>query len=98
MEHRHAALIELPTCELSYLQEGEGPDIVWVPGGDQTGDVYSTQFAAFSPGFRSTSFDPRGVGRTVSKTSPPWPISDHAADCAALIRQVCDPPVILTGL
>jgi pimeloyl-ACP methyl ester carboxylesterase len=98
MEHRLAANIELPFCNLYYLQEGEGPDIVWIPGGDQTGDVFSAQFAAFSPGYRNTSFDPRGVGRTTSKIPPPWPISDYAADCAALIRQVCEPPVILTGL
>ena len=95
---RHAAVVELPDCALAYLQEGAGPDIVWIPGGDQTGDVFSAQFTAFSPGFRNTSFDPRGVGRTVSKVAPPWPISVHAADRAALIRQVCDPPVILTGL
>lgn len=93
-----AVAIELADCRLSYLQEGEGPDIVWIPGGDQTGDIFSAQFAAFSPGFRNTSFDPRGVGGTMSKTSPPWPISVHAADCAALIRQVCDLPVVATGL
>ncbi len=98
MERRLAATIELTDCALAYLQEGAGPDIVWIPGGDQTGDVFSAQFAAFSPGFRNTSYDPRGVGRTVSEVAPPWPISVHAADCAALIRQVCDPPVILTGL
>ncbi len=94
---RHAA-VELPDCDLYYLQEGEGPDIVWIPGGDQICEIFADQFAAFSSGFRNTSFDPRGVGRTVSRVSPPWPISDHAADCAALIRQVCNPPVVATGL
>ena len=59
---RRAAVIELAGCRLSYLQEGEGPDIVWIPGGDQTCEIFSAQFAAFSPGFRNTSFDPRGVG------------------------------------
>ena len=90
--------IELPDCDLHYLQEGDGPDIVWIPGGDQACGIFSAQFAAFRPGFRNTSFDPRGVGKTVSKAPPPWPISVFAADCAALVREACDPPVVLTGL
>jgi len=58
MGRRSEGLIELAGCDLGYLQEGEGPDIVWIPGGDQTGDVYDAQFAAFAD-FRNTSFDPR---------------------------------------
>ncbi|MGI9406772.1 MAG: alpha/beta fold hydrolase [Hyphomicrobiaceae bacterium] len=81
-----------------YIQEGEGPDIVWVPAGDQACDVYAEQFAAFRDRFRCTSFDPRGAGKTVTPDPQPWQIADFAADCAELIRQVCDPPVVLTGL
>lgn len=92
------AVMELDGCAVTYLQKGSGPDLVWVPGGDQTCDIYHAQFAFFQDDFRCTSFDPRGAGGTKSLTPPPWPISVHAADCAALIREVCDAPVILIGM
>lgn len=95
---RYSGVIDLPECTLSFVQEGAGPDIVWIPGGDQGGEIFSAQFAAFKADFRNTSFNPRGVEPTVSRVPPPWPIADFAADCAALICQVCDPPVVLTGL
>ena len=85
-------------ADVHYIQDGEGSDIVWVPAGDQTCDVYGEQFEAFRGRFRCTSFDPRGAGETVVHEAPPWPISAFASDCAELIRQVCNPPVVLTGL
>ena len=90
--------VKLPDADIHYIQEGSGPDIVWIPAGDQTCDVYRDQFDAFSDNFRCTCFDPRGVGKTVAHTDPPWPISTFANDCAELIRRVCEPPVFLTGL
>ena len=94
---RYRTLI-LGDCELAYIQRGAGPDIVWIPGGDQTAEAYDDQFAAFEVDYRCTSFDPRGVGGTISRSSTPWSIATFAADCAALIRQVCEPPVVVTGL
>lgn len=85
-------------ADVHYIQEGSGPDIVWIPAGDQTCDVYEDQFAAFSSEFRCTCLDPRGAGETIAKAPPPWPIEAFAADVAELIRQVCDPPVIVAGL
>lgn len=79
------------------VQHGEGADIVWVPGGDQCGKDWHEQFAAFTE-FRNTSYDPRGVGKTVSRTPPPWSIPTFARDCVAVIREVCEPPVVLVGL
>ncbi len=91
-------VITVRDAEVHYIQEGSGPDIVWIPAGDQTCDVYRDQFAAFSSDFRCTCLDPRGAGETVVKVPPPWPIEAFAADVAELIRQVCDPPVIVAGL
>ncbi len=91
-------IVKTDDCDVYYLQEGEGPDIVWIPGGDQTGDIFTTQFDGFKDAYRCTSFDPRGAGKTVTRPASPWPIEDFAKDCAALIREVCDPPVVLTGL
>ena len=90
--------LELEDVSLFYLQKGGGPDIVWIPGGDNVAGDWEDQFRAFEKDFRNTSFDPRGAGRTVSRRDPPWLIVDYAADCAALIRAVCTPPVVVVGL
>ncbi len=89
--------LKLDDVELSYVQHGDGPDIVWIPGGDQRGVHFAEQYEAF-PDFRNTAYDPRGVGETVSHVGPPWTTKDFARDCAALIRKVCEPPVVLIGL
>ena len=83
---------------LNYDQTGQGPDIVWVPGGDNVGTDWRYQTAAFDGEFRNTTHDPRGAGATEALVPPPWSIADMAADCAQLIEAVCEPPVILVGL
>jgi pimeloyl-ACP methyl ester carboxylesterase len=91
--------LRLRDVELFYEQSGDGPDIVWLAAGDNPGSNWRRfQTPAFDGGFRSTTYDARGVGATVSSSPPPWGIDEHAADCAALIEAVCDPPVSLVGL
>src|ERR1700730_17529790 len=92
------AILPLKAVDLRYIQEGSGPDIVWIPGGDEVADAWDQQFAEFRGSFHNTSFDPRGAGQTVCRTPPPWTIADFAADCAALVREKCKPPVIMIGL
>jgi 3-oxoadipate enol-lactonase len=92
------SFLSLPDAELWYIQSGSGPDIVWVPGGDNVAEDWSDQIAYFDRGYRNTAFDPRGAGRTVSRREPPWSIEDMARDCAELIRAVCRPPVYVAGL
>ncbi len=89
--------LKTDAADVFYLQQGTGPDIVWIPGGDQTGEEWAEQMAAF-PDYRNTSFDPRGAGKTVVHEPTPWPIASFAKDCAALIAEVCTPPVNLVGL
>jgi pimeloyl-ACP methyl ester carboxylesterase len=91
--------LRLRDVELFYEQSGAGPDIVWLAAGDNPGSNWRRfQTPAFDGSFRSTTYDARGVGRTRSGAPPPWGIDDHAADTAALIGAVCDPPVSLVGL
>ncbi len=94
MDH---ATFETPEVSLHWVRQGAGEDIVWCPGGDQTGEEWEEQFGFF-PDYRCTSFDPRGAGRTVSHRPPPWPIATYADDLAGLIREVCAPPVVVVGL
>ena len=91
-------MLECHSANINYIQEGDGPDIVWIPGGDQRGEDWAEQFTAFADGFRNTSYDPRGMGETVSRTPPPWTIADYAGDCAELLQAACNPPVFLVGL
>ena len=82
---------------IHYVQKYTGQDIVWCPGGDQTGEEWEEQFDFFKE-FRNTSFDPRGAGKTISYEDPPWSINTYAQDLSKLIREVCKPPVIIIGL
>lgn len=90
--------LKLADCDLWYMQRGEGPDIIWIPGGDNVAEDWEDQIEAFARDFRNTAFDPRGAGRTESHRQPPWSIADMARDCADLIRATCKPPVYVVGL
>ncbi|MDE0279639.1 MAG: alpha/beta hydrolase [Gammaproteobacteria bacterium] len=79
------------------VTEGEGPDVVFIPGGDQTAEAYSQQFARLSESFRCISYDPRGAGETISPPAP-WTIADYARDCAAVIDAFCDGQAVVSGL
>ncbi len=86
-----------PPASIHYVQKFSGPDIVWCPGGDQTGEDWEEQFDFF-PDYHNTSFDPRGAGKTISCQKPPWSINAYAQDLAELIKNVCKPPIIVIGL
>lgn len=92
--------VEATDAVIAYEQSGEGPDVVWLSGGGDLGARWNRyQLPHFeAAGFRSTTFDNRGIGATVCGAPQPWPASAFAADTAALIRAVCDPPVSLVGL
>ena len=91
-------MLPLKDLDLRYIQQGSGPDIVWLPGGDEVAEAWDHQFETFGTAFRNTSMDPRGAGKTVVRKPPPWTIEDMADDCAELIRARCQPPVIMIGL
>ncbi len=77
--------------------QGQGPDVVFIPGGDQTAEGYSQQFARLSDAFRCISYDPRGAGGTASPPAP-WTMSDYAQDCAAVIDAFCGGSAVVVGL
>ncbi len=77
--------------------EGDGPEIVFVPGGDQTAEAFSQQFSRFSDAFRCIAYDPRGAGETMSPPAP-WTIADFARDCASVIDSFCAGPAVVSGL
>jgi pimeloyl-ACP methyl ester carboxylesterase len=46
--------LDLPEVQLFYLQSGAGPDIVWIPGGDNVAADWADQFRAFEGHYRNT--------------------------------------------
>lgn len=77
--------------------QGDGPPVVFVPGGDQTADAYSQQFDRLCDSYRCISYDPRGAGKTTAP-APPWSMSDYAADCAAVIDAFAEGHATVCGL
>jgi len=93
------AKIQVSEATLRYEQVGEGPDIVWLSGGGDVGATWHRyQIPYFGGGFRNTTFDNRGIGKTTCASPLPWPIEAFALDTAELIRAVCEPPVAVVGL
>jgi pimeloyl-ACP methyl ester carboxylesterase len=93
------ATLDVGDASIWYDQMGSGRDLVWVPGGDQPGsDWHLYQVPHFAGRYRNTTFDPRGVGRTVAPAAEAISIAGHASDVAALIEALCDPPVVVIGL
>ena len=83
---------------IAYAQTGSGPDIVWVGGGGTLGrDWQRFQTPHFDQAFRSTVFDNRGIGGTVSDAPLPWSIADFSNDLAELVEGVCDGPAFFIG-
>ena len=90
-------ILEAGGVKMRVVIEGEGRNVVFIPGGDATAEGYSQQFALLSDSYRCVSYDPRGAGQTTSPP-PPWTMQDFAADCAAVIDECCDGRAIVCGL
>lgn len=91
--------IESPYGQIHCEQFGQGPDIVWLSAGDMPGSVWHQyQVPAFEHAFCNTTYDARGVGATIDHDPSKFTIEDHARDCVALLRGVCDGPAVLIGL
>ena len=90
--------LNLENIKLWYEQSGSGEDIFWIPGGDNVASDWSYQTHYFDHSHRNTSLDPRGAGKTEIGDLQEWSIQDMANDCAALIKEVCEPPVYVIGI
>lgn len=79
------------------IDQGTGPDIIFIPGGDTPAEGNLHLINELSESFHCITYDPRGIPGTESPEGP-WTMGDFAADCAALIDAACDGPVVVTGL
>jgi pimeloyl-ACP methyl ester carboxylesterase len=82
--------------ELSYIDRGAGPAMVFIPGWTFTKDVFSKQIEYFENFFRVISYDPRGQGAsTFSLEGNDY--MTHAEDLAALLNALKVTNPILVG-
>ncbi len=89
--------ITAPTgVTMRVVEDGEGSDVIFIPGGDSPAEAYAHLFRLLAPHFRCLSYDPRGVGETTAPPGP-WTIEEMGADCAAIIEAYCNGPAIVTG-
>lgn len=95
-----AATHELETddgVKMRVVVEGEGPDIVFIPGGDTPAEGYAQLFQRLTRNYRCIAYDPRGAGET-SAPPPPWTMAEYARDCAAVIDAFCGGRAVVCGL
>ena len=75
--------LEVAGASLHYDSAGRGEAVVLIPGLSGLASFWQAQIEAFSPFFRTISFDHRGVGR--SKAAPPYAMEQWAADIIAIL-------------
>src|ERR1700728_1774911 len=75
--------LEVAGASLHYDSAGRGEAVVLISGLGGLASFWQAQIEAFSPFFRTISFDHRGVGR--SKAVPPYAMEQWAADIIAIL-------------
>jgi aminoacrylate hydrolase len=74
----------VPSGELYYETDGNGPPLLLVPGLGGLGSFWRPQFAHFRTRFTVVTYDHRGSGRS-TRSSPPYSIARMAEDAIALM-------------
>lgn len=62
--------IDLPSIRLHYLEEGVGPPLVWLPGGNDCAELMLHAHRRLTQHRRLICIDPRGQGRSDGPTTP----------------------------
>jgi microsomal epoxide hydrolase len=81
--------------ELHYVDVGQGPVLVFVPGWAMPAEIWRAQIDHFSKTHRVIAFDPRGQGRSEIAQSG-YTAERRARDLAELVERV-DAPFTLIG-
>jgi microsomal epoxide hydrolase len=83
-------------AEIHYLEAGNGPAILFVPGWMMPAEIWDAQITHFSTSHRVIAVDPRSQGRS-TKTGEGMHPNLRARDIAGVIDQLELAPVVLVG-
>ena len=90
-------ILSVEGAELYYEVHGSGPPMILIPGTAMEGSFWSHhQVPEFSRDHTVIIFDPRGTGKTVTR-SPDYATNRWAADVAALVDHVGLGPAVVFG-
>lgn len=81
-------------AKIHYLEAGQGPAMVFIPGWTMAADIWESQIAYFSKSHRVVAYDPRSQGQS-SKTAEGSHPGARAADLAAILDQLHLDPATL---
>lgn len=85
-------LIEIPgRLRLHYLEEGTGPPMLWLPGGNDCAALMLHAHRPLTERVRLICLDPRGQGESdAPTTADDYAPAEHVADLEAVLeREVC---------
>ncbi|AVL00746.1 alpha/beta fold hydrolase [Pediococcus inopinatus] len=98
--------LKLDGATLHYETVGEGPVLIFVPGANGTGDIFSHAAEYLKDSYKVVMYDRRNYGKSELTKPLPDGISDphdtyriktDASDLAALAKEVSDGPVSILG-
>lgn len=81
---------------LHYLEQGDGPAVVFVPGWAMPARIWQSQLTALSRSYRVIAIDPRNQGESARTTEGNFP-ERRATDIHELVTQLHLEPVVLVG-
>jgi microsomal epoxide hydrolase len=80
---------------LHYLEVGQGPTLVFVPGWTMPAEIWEPQLRHFAKSFRVIAFDPRGQGKSdIARAG--YTAERRARDIAELIGRLGEPVVLVS--
>lgn len=76
----------MPVSSVSYLQEGEGQDLVFLHGYLSSKESFYHQIEYFKQFYRVTAFDFWGMGKSPGLDTP-WTVDDYASHTRVFLRE-----------
>lgn len=78
--------IQLPTIRLHYLEEGAGPPMLWLPGGNDSAALMLHSHRSLAERVRLICLDPRGQGESEApQTADDYAPPQHVGDILGVI-------------
>ncbi|HKV11103.1 MAG TPA: alpha/beta hydrolase, partial [Thermoanaerobaculia bacterium] len=81
-------------AKIHYLEAGQGPAILLIPGWSMAAEIWEPQISGLSKAHRVVAFDPRSQGQSTKTTDGNFP-EVRARDLGAVIDQLGLAPVTL---